>query len=231
MSVFRILPLDVSQLCYIAAAIVACFALLAFVAYEMLKSIYKNTTPELLAQQVIDFDFSSAGDGPLNSGGPSTPPAIPKRERKLKITRTPEWHKRFGTSPVDSSDKVRPVVPPHPAQSRASKFDLEQAAILRRHMRYPMKMDEASRLVAHNKLQTLWDVDLPNLRPLDAALHANRVVQLAFIPGGDEKDYRRATVSVAAEHERSLCTCTRWNLLTWFTSWVSDHLSVRRHFQ
>jgi hypothetical protein len=249
MSVFRFSPPNISKFAFPAAATVACIGALAYIAYRKLKSVYQSTTPEMLAQQVIDFEVSDAGDEILhvsdssnpppggkgdsttNSTGASTPPATPKGKRKLNIQRTQKWHDHFKTRPADNSDRVRPTLPQRPSHGRSSDFDLKWAKTLRMHMRYPRKLDEASRLVAHNKLQTLWNIDEPDLRDRDASKHAHRVVQLAFIPGSDEKNYCRAAVSVAATNERALCSCTRWNLYTWITSWVDDHLRVQRNFQ
>lgn len=246
MSVFRFSPPNMSRFVFPAVATVTCIGALTYLAYKKLKNVYQNTTPERLAQQVIDYRVSDAGDETLYNSGPSTPPAKPETTRKLKITRRPpsdgggssgspnavppSQPPSDGGSPDGSPSGAAPVPPPPPPQ-RWTSFDLEQAAILRWHMGYPMKMDEASRLVAHNKLRTLWNVNLPNLRPTDAALHANRVVQLAFIPGGDEKDYDMATVSVAASYERSMCTRKKWNALTCLTSWAYHHFSVLRHFR
>lgn len=242
MSALRFSATSLSRFAFPAAVTAACVGALAYVVYKKLKNVYQRTMPERLAQQVINFKVSDAGDEALHSSGPSTPPAKPEGKRRLKITRrppndgggseSPPSPPSEGDEPDGSPSTSVPVPPPPPPRpTRQTPFDLEWAAILRWHMRYPMKMDEASRLVAHNKLHTLWNVDLPNLRPTDAALHANRVVQLAFIPGGDEKDYDMATVSVAANYERSLCSRKKWNALTCLTSWAYHHFSVLRHFR
>lgn len=85
-----------------------------------------------------------------------------------------------------------------PSQVLGGRWDRYWARRLRTEMGYPTNCSVANRMVALNKLQTMWREECPDLRECDKMHHAHRVVAMSFIPSNDEVESARIAASVGA---------------------------------
>lgn len=96
-----------------------------------------------------------------------------------------------------------------------SMFVQHWARMLRYEMNYPASVSEATRMAAHARLARLWDDDAPQLRKVDRARYAARVVGLSMLPDAAEVDTARFVASDAATERRrdvALPVTRRWSL-------------------